>query len=114
MNLEVSHLPSFTAQLKLRYLKLAYSPMKSLILLLILFAMASRPAHAVVTITSVTLNPATVSGGNYSTATITFSAPLDNAAASIYLTSSNAAIATVPASFNGVNGDTIEKFIIDV
>ncbi len=114
MNLEVSHLPSFTAQLKLRYLKLAYSPMKSLILLLILFAMASRPAHAVVTITSVTLNPATVSGGNYSTATITFSAPLDNAAASIYLTSSNAAIASVPASFNGVNGDTTEKFIIDV
>lgn len=49
-------------------------------------------------VNSLTLNPATVTGGRTSTATITLSGPAPSGGVSVALTSSNPSVATVPAS----------------
>lgn len=74
--------------------------------------MASRSSQAV-TVTSITLNPSTVYGGTYTTATITLSGALPVGSGAFYLSSNNA-VAKVPASFAGAAGDTQETFIVDV
>ena len=55
-------------------------------------------AHAAPTVASVTLNPASVLGGNSSQGTVTLSGPALSGGAAVSLTSSNTAAAQVPAS----------------
>jgi len=55
-------------------------------------------AHGLPTVTSLTLSPTSVSGGNTSTATVTLSGPALTGGATVTLTSSNSAVAQVPAS----------------
>ena len=55
-------------------------------------------AHGIPTVASVTLNPASVLGGNTSQGTVTLSGPALSGGATVTLTSSNTAAAQVPAS----------------
>jgi hypothetical protein len=58
----------------------------------------SAPVTAPATLSSFKLTPATVVGGSTSTGTVTLSAPAPSGGAVVALTSSNSAVATVPAS----------------
>jgi hypothetical protein len=64
-----------------------------------------------VTLASLTLNPTSVVGGNTSTGTVTLSAA-PSANASVTLTSSNTAVATVPASVTVPAGTTSASFAV--
>jgi hypothetical protein len=64
------------------------------------------------TIQTLTLNPASVTGGSNSTATVTLSAPAPTAGTSVTLSSSNTAAATVPASVTVAGGSKTATFTV--
>jgi putative pyrroloquinoline-quinone-binding quinoprotein/IPT/TIG domain-containing protein len=70
----------------------------------------SAPAIAPATLTSFTLNPATVVGGNASSGTVALSAPAPSGGAAVSLTSGNSSVATVPASVTISAGATSASF----
>jgi len=65
-----------------------------------------------VTLSGVTLNPTSVTGGNASTATVTLSAPAPAGGISVGLTSNNTAVATVPASVSVAAGASTATFTV--
>lgn len=64
------------------------------------------------TLTSLTLNPATVVGGTSSTGTVTFNVPVPTGGQMVNLSSSNLAVATVPASITVAAGSTSANFVV--
>jgi uncharacterized repeat protein (TIGR03803 family) len=68
---------------------------------------AAAPAAS---LTSVTLNPTQVTGGSPSTGTVTLSAPAPSGGASVLLTSSSPALASVPGSVTVAAGSTSASF----
>ena len=68
------------------------------------------PPPLVVTITSLTLNPNSVTGGNASQGTVTLSGAAPTGGAVVSLSSSNAAIVTLPASITVPAGATSAAF----
>ncbi|WP_457973880.1 hypothetical protein [Arthrobacter sp. D1-17] len=70
---------------------------------------AGGPAASVA---ALTLNPETVTGGGTSTATVTLSAAAPAAGTSVSLSSSNTAVATVPASITVPGGATSTTFTV--
>jgi hypothetical protein len=65
------------------------------------------------TISSLTLNPSSVTGGSSSTATITLSAPAPTAGITVSLSSSKTSVATVPANTNIAAGSTTTTFPVN-
>lgn len=65
------------------------------------------------TISSLTLNPASVTGGVTSQGTITLGAPAPTAGISINLSSSNTGVATVPSTVNIAGGITSATFTVN-
>ena len=65
-----------------------------------------------VTVSSVSLNPATVTGGASSTGTVTLSSAAPAGGVVVTLTSSNTAVATVPASVTVAAGATSATFTV--
>jgi hypothetical protein len=63
-----------------------------------------------VTLSSLTLNPTSVTGGNSSQGTVTLSAPAPSGGASVTLTSGNTSVASVPASVTVPAGVTSAAF----
>src|SRR5260370_31026374 len=63
-----------------------------------------------VTLSSLILNPATVTGGNSSVGTVTLSAPAPSGGAVVSLSSSNPPVASVPASVTVPAGATSASF----
>ena len=75
----------------------------------------SVPATAAVgppTLTSVTLNPTSVTGGASSTVTVTLTGPAPSGGLTVKLSSSNTGVATVPASVTVPSGATTTTFTI--
>jgi uncharacterized repeat protein (TIGR03803 family) len=68
---------------------------------------AASPAAS---LTSVTLNPAQVTGGSPSTGTVTLSGPAPAGGAAVSLTNSNTAVASAPASVTVPAGSTSATF----
>jgi len=64
------------------------------------------------TISSVTLNPASVVGGNASTGTVTISSAAPSGGSVVTLSSSNTGAATVPASVTVLQGQTTATFTV--
>ncbi len=64
------------------------------------------------TLTSVTLNPASVIGGTTSTGTVTLNGPAPAAGAVVTLSSSNTAAATLPATVTVAGGATTATFTV--
>lgn len=64
-------------------------------------------------LSSLTLNPASLTGGTSSSATITLSGPAPSGGAVVTLTSSNTAAATVPASVTVAANSTIATFSVN-
>jgi uncharacterized repeat protein (TIGR03803 family) len=64
------------------------------------------------TVSSVTLNPTSVSGGNNSTGTVTLSAAAPSGGATVSLSSSNTSVATVPSSVTVSSGQTSANFTV--
>jgi hypothetical protein len=73
--------------------------------------LAAHPAAAQSVVSSVTLNPATVAGGQYSTVTVTLSAPAPAAGAVVGLTSSSP-LAWVPTYLGIAPGLTTASFTV--
>src|SRR5207248_8155363 len=76
---------------------------------------ASRALEATsvtATLASMTLNPATLTGGANSTGTVTLSAAAPAGGAVVALTSNNLNAATVPASVTVAAGATTAKFTV--
>ena len=71
------------------------------------------PAPAGTTLTSLTLNPGSVTGGTPSTGTVTLSAPAPTGGALVTLSSSNPAVATVPANVTILAGGTSAIFTVN-
>jgi hypothetical protein len=65
-----------------------------------------------VTLSSLTLNPTSVRGGNSSTGTVTLSGAAPNGGAVVALSSSNTTVATVPASVTVTTGGTSASFAV--
>ncbi len=65
-----------------------------------------------VTLSSLTLNPTTVQGGNSSTGTVTLSGPAPAGGAVVALSSSNTSVATVPSSVTVSGGATSASFTV--
>jgi Bacterial Ig domain len=65
-----------------------------------------------ITLSSLTLNPSGVTGGNSSTGTVTLSNPASNGAVSVTLSSSNTTVASVPASVTVPAGATSATFTV--
>jgi len=79
----------------------------------ILFAaLGVNPPAASATLSSVTVSPATAVGGNSSTGTVTLSAAAPSGGAVVTLSSSNTAVATVPASVTVAAGSTSKTFTV--
>ena len=72
----------------------------------------SAPATNPGTLSSFTLNPAAVVGGNASKGTVTLSAPAPSGGAAVSLTSGNSAVAKVPASVTVSGGGTSGSFTV--
>jgi IPT/TIG domain/PQQ-like domain len=72
----------------------------------------SAPATQAATLTAFTLNPAAVVGGNTSKGTVTLSAPAPSGGAAVALTSTNSALAKVPASITIPAGTTSGSFTV--
>jgi hypothetical protein len=72
----------------------------------------SGPATQPATLSAFTLNPTAVAGGNTSKGTITLSAPAPSGGAAVSLTSSNSAVAKVPASVTVSGGGTSNSFTV--
>jgi hypothetical protein len=64
------------------------------------------------TLTSLTLSPASVTGGNSSTGTVTLSGPAPSGGAQVALSSSNTSVATVPSSVTVAAGATSATFTV--
>jgi uncharacterized repeat protein (TIGR03803 family) len=67
---------------------------------------------ATVTLSSLTLNPIRVSGGNKSTGTVTLTAAAPSGGAVVTLSSSNTSVATVPSSITVQTGKTSAGFTV--
>jgi hypothetical protein len=74
------------------------------------FELASVPSS--VSLSSLSLSPASVTGGNSSTGTVTLSGPAPAAGAQVALSSSNTAVARVPSSVTVAAGASSAKFTI--
>jgi Domain of unknown function (DUF2341) len=70
------------------------------------------PAQVPVSLSSLTLNPATVTGGTPSTGTVTLNGPAPSGGAVVSLSSNNAAVAPVPASVTVPAGATTTTFSV--
>lgn len=75
------------------------------------FPLVERLQSAVV-LSSLTLNPAKVQGGNPSTGTVTLSGPAPDPGVKVKLHSSNTAVATVPPSVTVPTGSTSADFTV--
>jgi uncharacterized repeat protein (TIGR03803 family) len=71
-----------------------------------------NPASGSVTLSSLTLNPTSVSGGNNSTGTVTLTGAAPSGGASVTLSSSNTSVATVPSSVTVPAGQTSASFTV--
>ena len=74
------------------------------------FELSSVPAS--LTLSSVSLNPTSVTGGNSSTGTVTLSGPAPAGGAQVTLSSSNTTAATVPSSVTVAAGATSATFTV--
>src|SRR4029077_8007503 len=74
------------------------------------FEISSAPAAA--SLSSISLNPTSVAGGNPSTGTVTLSGPAPTGGAQVALSSSNTAVATVPSSVTVPAGTTSASFTV--
>jgi hypothetical protein len=72
----------------------------------------SGPATQPASLSAFTLNPTAVTGGNTSKGTVTLSAPAPSGGAAVSLTSSNSAVAKVPASVTVSGGGTSGSFTV--
>lgn len=72
----------------------------------------SGPATQPATLSAFTLNPTAVVGGTTSKGTVTLSAPAPSGGAAVSLTSSNSAVAKVPASLTVAGGGTSGSFTV--
>ncbi|HKV62972.1 MAG TPA: N,N-dimethylformamidase beta subunit family domain-containing protein [Candidatus Acidoferrum sp.] len=72
------------------------------------FELSSTPAS--VSLSSVSLNPATVTGGNSSTGTVTLGGPAPSVGAQVTLSSANTAAASVPSTVTVVAGASSATF----
>lgn len=72
----------------------------------------SGPTTQPATLSAFTLNPTAVVGGNTSKGTVTLSAPAPSGGAAVALTSSNSAVAKVPASVTVSGGGTSASFTV--
>jgi uncharacterized repeat protein (TIGR03803 family) len=70
------------------------------------------PASGNVTLSSLTLNPTSVSGGNNSTGTVTLTGAAPSGGASVSLSSSNTSVATVPSSVTVQAAQTSATFTV--
>ncbi|HEV2762969.1 MAG TPA: M14 family zinc carboxypeptidase, partial [Pyrinomonadaceae bacterium] len=68
--------------------------------------------HDALQLSALSLNPATVVGGQPSTGTVTLSGPAPAGGVTVALSSSNAAVATVPASVNVPAGASTQTFTV--
>ena len=71
-----------------------------------------NPSTSGVTLSSLTLNPTSVSGGNNSTGTVTLTGAAPSGGASVTLSSSNTSVATVPSSVTVQAGQTSASFTV--
>ena len=71
-----------------------------------------NPVAAAVTVSGVSLNPASVTGGSSSTGTVTLSGPAPSGGLVVTLASSNTAAGTVPASVTVAAGATSATFTV--
>ena len=76
------------------------------------FELASGSAPAPNSLASVSVNPASVTGGNSSTGTVTLSGPAPSGGAQVALSSSNTTAARVPASVTVAAGATSTTFAV--
>jgi trimeric autotransporter adhesin len=76
------------------------------------FELASGSAPAPTSIASLSLNPASVTGGNSSTVTVTLSGPAPSGGAQVALSSSNTTAARVPSSVTVAAGATSATFAV--
>src|SRR6266446_1574338 len=74
------------------------------------FELSSTPAS--VSLSSISLNPPSVTGGNSSTGTVTLSAPAPTGGAQVALSSSNTTAATVPSNVTVAAGATSASFTV--
>jgi len=74
------------------------------------FELSSTPASA--SISSLSLNPTSVTGGNSSTGTVTLSGPAPAGGAQVALSSSNTTVASVPSSVTVAAGATSASFTV--
>src|SRR5260370_15680371 len=70
------------------------------------------PPPASVSLSSISLNPPSVTGGNPSTGTVTLSAPAPTGGAQVALSSSNTTAATVPSKVTVAAGATSASFTV--
>ena len=73
---------------------------------------ASVPAPTPASLSSLSLNPASVTGGNSSTGTVTLSGPAPSGGAQVMLSSSNTTAASVPSSVTIAAGATSATFAV--
>jgi trimeric autotransporter adhesin len=71
-----------------------------------------KPGSSSPTVSSVTLNPTSVSGGNNSTGTVTLSSAAPSGGSTVSLSSSNTSVATVPSSVTVSSGQTSANFTV--
>jgi hypothetical protein len=76
------------------------------------FELSSTSAPAPTSLASISLNPASVTGGNSSTGTVTLSGPAPSGGAQVTLSSSNTAAARVPSSVTVAAGVTSATFAV--
>jgi uncharacterized repeat protein (TIGR03803 family) len=72
-----------------------------------------RPGSSSPTVSSVTLNPTSVTGGNNSTGTVTLSSAAPSGGSTVSLSSSNTSAATVPSSVTVSSGQTSANFTVN-
>lgn len=73
---------------------------------------ATLTVNPPITVTAISLNPNTLTGGQTATATVTISEPAGNGGIVVMLTSSNTSAATVPASVTIPQGATTATFTV--
>jgi uncharacterized repeat protein (TIGR03803 family) len=71
-----------------------------------------NPGSSSVTLSSLTLNPTSVTGGSNSTGTVTLTGAAPSGGASVTLTSSNTSVATVPSSVTVPASNTTAAFTV--
>src|SRR5947208_1836781 len=78
----------------------------------LLFEQSATSPPPTLTITSLTLSPTSVTGGNSSTGTVTLSGPAPSGGAQVALSSSDTSVATVPSSVTVAAGATSATFAV--